>query len=472
MKQNNLNNYKHKSLIITGLGAFLATLDASIVNVSLPTISSELSTSMNMTGWVVISYSVAIVSLLLVFSALAEKKGFSFLYSNGFVIFLVGSLLCGISPNIYMLIFFRVFQGVGAAMLMACGPALITSSFPQNERGRGLSVIAMVVSVGLMTGPPLGGFITGLFGWRWIFFINIPVGLIGFFLTLKFLRNFPILNPERKISIPAAITLSATTLSIMLTILMFSRDTAYSELKYIMFFGSLLLIVLFLYFEKNRRTQLIGLDIFKNRLFAFSTVAMFLVFVSLASITVLMPFFLEHVKLFKPQEVGLLLMVIPICGFLISPLAGYMSDKIQPRFISTFGISLMLCGIYLLRFLNAETSSLHIILILILPGVGMALFTTPNTSVIMGSVQKSSLGVAAVINAATRTFGLALGVGLSMALFEYFENRYLFSGSDTINAFISSYRTVYYYIILIIIPGLLFSWYRGNRKTNKEDRGR
>ncbi|RKX18675.1 MAG: hypothetical protein DRP51_08745, partial [Candidatus Zixiibacteriota bacterium] len=275
-----------------------------------------------------------------------------------------------------------------------------------------------------------------------------------------------------KISIPAAITLSATTLSIMLTILMFSRDTAYSELKYIMFFGSLLLIVLFLYFEKNRRTQLIGLDIFKNRLFAFSTVAMFLVFVSLASITVLMPFFLEHVKLFKPQEVGLLLMVIPICGFLISPLAGYMSDKIQPRFISTFGISLMICGIYLLRFLNAETSSLHIILILILPGVGMALFTTPNTSVIMGSVQKSSLGVAAGINAATRTFGLALGVGLSMALFEYFENRYLFSGSDTINAFISSYRTVYYYIILIIIPGLLFSWYRGNRKTNKEDRGR
>ncbi len=469
MKQENTGTYKRKSLIITGLGAFLGTLDSSIVNVSLPTISNELSTTMNMTGWIVMSYSIAIVSLLLVFGALAEKKGFSFLYSNGFAIFLAGSFLCGISANIYFLILSRAFQGIGAAMLMATGPALITKSFPENERGRGLSVIAMVVSIGLMSGPPLGGFIIGLFGWRWIFFINIPVCLIGLILTLKFLRNFPIINPDRKISIPASLTLSLTMLTIMITILMFSREMIYSELKYILLFGSLFLFGLFLYFENNRRTQLIGLDVFKNRVFAFSTTAMFLVFVSLASITILMPFFLEHVKLFKPQDVGLFLMVIPICSFVISPIAGYLSDKIQPRFISTLGILLMLCGIYLLRYLDANTSSFHIILILALLGIGMALFSTPNTSAIMGSIHKTNLGVAAGINAATRTFGLALGVGLAMALFEFFQSRYILNGSDTINAFIGSYRMVYNYIILIIIPGLIFSWYRGNKKTNKND---
>ncbi len=471
MEQENTGTFKRKSLIITGLGAFLGTLDSSIVNVSLPTISNELSTTLNMTGWIVMSYSIAIVSLLLVFGALGEKKGFSFLYSNGFIIFLVGSFLCGISANIYFLILSRAFQGIGAAMLMACGPALITKSFPESERGRGLSVIAMVVSIGLMTGPPLGGFIIGLFGWRWIFFINIPVCLIGLILTIKFLRNFPVINPNRKISIPASLTLSITMLTIMITILMFSREMIYSELKYILLFGSLFLFGLFLYFEKNRRTQLIGLDIFKNRVFTFSTTAMFLVFVSLASITVLMPFFLENVKLFKPQEVGLFLMVIPICSLVISPIAGYLSDKIQPRFISTLGILIMLCGIYLLRYLDANTSSLRIILILVLPGTGMALFMTPNTSAIMGSVQKTTLGVAAGINAATRTFGLALGVGLAMALFEFFQSRYIFNSSDTINAFIGSYRMVYNYIILIIIPGLIFSWYRGNKKTNKDNPG-
>lgn len=471
MKQEKPNKYKRNSLIITGLGVFLGTLDSSIVNISLPTIGHELSAGMNLTGWIVMSYSIAVVSLLLVFGALAEKRGFSFLYSNGFVIFLVGSLLCGFSADIYILIISRAVQGVGAAMLMASGPALITQSFPENERGRGLSVITMVVSIGLMTGPPLGGFIIGLLGWRWIFFINIPVCLIGLFLSLKFLRNFPALNPKRKISIPASVTLTLTMLSIMATILLFGSDYVYAELKYLLLVVSFLLIGLFLYFENNRQTQLIGLDIFKNRLFSFSIIALFLIFVVLASITILMPFFLEIVKSFKPQEVGLFLMVIPICIFLISPIAGYLSDKTEPRYISTVGILFMLCGIFLLRYLDADTSPLQIILILVLPGIGMALFATPNSSAIMGASPKESLGVAAGIVAASRTFGLALGVGLSMALFSFFQSRYILSGSDSAKSFIDSYRMIYNYMFLILIPGLIFCWYRGKKKTNKDDRG-
>ncbi|MCP4705427.1 MAG: MFS transporter, partial [candidate division Zixibacteria bacterium] len=230
---------------------------------------------------------------------------------------------------------------------------------------------------------------------------------------------------------------------------------------------SILLIGLFIYFERNPKTQLIGFDIYKNRVFTFSTLAMFLVFISLASITILMPFFLEHVKLLKPHEVGLFLMVIPICSFVISPLAGYLSDKTESRYVSTFGILLMLMGIYFLTYLSAATSSLQIVLTLILPGAGMALFITPNTSVIMGSARKKSLGIAAGINAATRTLGLALGVGISMALFEFFQSRNVLINSDSIKAFVGSYQIVYYYIILLIIPALLFSWYRGNENANK-----
>ena len=202
------SRYKHKSLIITGLGTFMGTLDASIINVSLPTISRELETTVSMVGWVVLSYAIALFSLLMIFGALSEKKGYQFSYKYGYLIFMIGSVLCGFSVNIYMLIISRIIQGIGAALLVSVGPALITHSFPDSERGRGLSIIAMVVSVGLMLGPPLGGLIIGMAGWRWIFFVNVPVSLLGVYFTIRFIGDFPISDPGKKISIPGAGSLS------------------------------------------------------------------------------------------------------------------------------------------------------------------------------------------------------------------------------------------------------------------------
>jgi len=461
VNQAEATRYKYKALIITGLGTFLGTFDASVVNVSLPTISRELNSSVNIVGWVVLAYALTVISLLMVFGALAEKKGFQFSCRYGFGIFFLGSLTCGLAPNIYFLIGSRALQGLGAAMLIAVGPALVTKSFPDNERGRGLSIIAMVVSAGLLSGPPLGGMIIEAIGWRWVFWVNLPVCLLGFYLTGKYLKNFPISAPDKKISWPGAATLSLGLLLLMVSVMVFSRQ----GLPWALMVGGIILALTFLaafvYFENKPQTQLIGLDIFKNRVFSFSAAALLMVFISLSSVTVLMPFYLEQIKGFSPRDVGLYLMINPVCLLLMAPLAGYLADRFQARIISTIGTAIMAGGIYLIRLLNGDSSASDIMLVLAVMGIGMGFFSTPNTSTIMGSVPKRKLGSASGINATIRSLGISLGVALALALFEFYRIRFENSGLPAGQAFVEGFRSVYKYIIFIILAAMLFSFVRG-----------
>ncbi len=457
--------YKRKALLITGLGTFLGTLDSSIVNVSLPSITRDLNTTVNMVGWVIMSYAIIIISLLLVFGSISARKGFHYTYTYGFAIFMVGSFMCGLSINIYMLILCRVLQGVGAAMLMAVGPAMVTRSFPEKERGRGLSVIAMVVSVGLLLGPPLGGFIIGLAGWRWIFYVNIPVCIAGIYFTNRFIRDFPIEDPHKRIHVPGAIALAAGLMTMMMSLMLFSEEAiSKGGLIGILAF-SVLMFLLFFYFESKPDTKLIGLDIFKIRVFAFSGAAMLLVFISLASVTVLMPFYLERIKLLDPQHVGLYLSIVPICTLIMAPLAGYLSDKIQARFIATLGVLIMGTGLFLTGRLNGDSGFFEIARVLVLLGLGMGLFSTPNTSTMMGSVQRSQLGSASGLNATIRTLGITFGVGLAISIFGYFRSAGVESGLGETEAFLSGFNSVYNYIIYVIIAAMVFSWIRGNDKS-------
>ena len=466
-----LTRYKHKSLVITGIGTFMGTLDSSIVNVSLPTISRDLGTTIGTVGWVILSYAISLFSLLVVFGVVSEKKGFQFSYKYGFAIFLFGSALCGVSFDIHMLIISRVIQGVGAALLVAVGPALITRSFPESERGKGLSVIAMVVSTGLMLGPPLGGFLIALGGWRWIFFVNVPVCMAGIYLTNKYISDFPVTNPDRKISFLGAGSLSIGLLMLMISLLFYSRGLAGLTETIILTIISILLLMTFFYFENNPDTRLIGIGIFRNRVFAFSGLAMLMIFISLTSVTVLMPFYLEEIKSLKPEEVGLYLMIIPLCGFFMAPLSGYLSDKIQARIISTAGAALLMAGMLLVRQLGLDSRSTDVGLSLFIIGTGMGIFGTPNTSSIMGSVNKCQLGSASGILATIRTLGISLGVGLSIAIFSFFRASYAKANGDGAEAFIHGYKSVYSILILATLAAIFFSLVRG-RNLNSVRSGR
>jgi EmrB/QacA subfamily drug resistance transporter len=415
----------------------------------------------DLVAWAVLSYAIAVISFLMVFGALSEKKGYCLSYKYGFSIFIISSVLCGLAYNIYFLIFSRAVQGIGAALLIAVGPALLTRSFPPNERGRGLSVIAMVVSVGLMLGPPLGGFIVAAGGWRWIFFVNVPFGLIGIYFTEKYIRDFPIANPRRKIGLPGAFSLSAALLLFMITLSLYSRQVlGFHYLAGLLLLSSIFFF-LFLYFEGDPETRLIGLDIFRNRVFTFSGLSMMLVFISLSSVTVLMPFYLEQVKRFEPKDVGLILMIVPVCGFVMAPVAGYLADRIQARIISTIGIIIMAGGIYIVEHLSADSGLYIIITALFVIGVGMGIFSTPNTSSIMGAAKQNQLGAASGILATIRSLGLAFGVSLAIAIFNYYQSLSLRGGSDETAAFISGYRAVYKFIAIATLPAIIFSFVRG-----------
>jgi len=460
--------YRRKALIISGLSTFMATLDSSIVNVSLPTISRELNTTVNMVGWVILAYSIAVFSLLMIFGAVSEKKGYQFTYKYGFAIFMVGSGLCGLSLNIHMLIIARVIQGIGAALLISVGPAVITRSSPPEERGRALSIIAMVVSTGLMLGPPLGGFIIGLAGWRWIFWVNVPVCIYGFYFTIRYFSNFPISDPDKKISIPGAVFLSIGLLTMMISLLLFGQSDMEIIYIIVLLVVSVVFLLIFLYFESKPETSLIGIGIFKNRIFAFSGASMLLVFVSLISISVLMPFYLEEIKKFEPEKVGLILAIIPVCGFILATPAGYLADKFQAWIIASVGAALLVGAIVLMRLLDVASPLHQVLLPLLFAGVGMAIFSTPNTSTIMGSVKHFQLGSAAGILATIRTLGITLGAGLSVSFFSYFRQIGSEKYSDGTAAFMYGYRAVYHIIVFIIILAVILSLLRGrNRRPGR-----
>ncbi len=467
MTEHDVSKYKYQALLITGAGIFLGTLDSSIVNVSLPTISREMKTTIDMVGWVVLSYSITALSFLMVFGALSEKKGFRFSYKAGFSIFLVGSLLCGISQHIYMLIGARIIQGFGAALLMSVGPALITRTFPASERGRGLSVNAMVVSVGLMSGPPLGGLIISSIGWRWIFFVNIPVGLLGIYFTTKYIKDFPATDPTRKTSLPGAVSLSTAFLALMLAIMLYSKDAIRVPPMLALLVLSVAAWFLFFYFESRPDTRLVGLDIFKNRVFSFSGSSMLLVFVALSSVTILMPFYLEQIKNFTPDRVGFYLMTIPVSTFVMAPLAGYLADKVEARYISTLGIFLMLIGFMLIRRLGIDSTPFQIIAVLVLVGLGMGIFSTPNTSTIMGAVNRTQQGSASGIISTIRTLGMSLGVGMTIALFGIYKDRVGAEGLSEASRFVFGYNAVYGIMIFVILGAGVFSFIRGNNIRGK-----
>ncbi len=173
------NSYKWRAMFVVSIGVFMATLDGSIVNVALPTLTRYFSTNLNTIQWVLLSYLLTITTLLLTLGRLSDMYGKKYIFSAGILIFTIGSFFCSISTSAGQLIAFRVLQGIGAAMLMANGPAIITHVFPHTERGKALGLIGTVVSIGSMTGPALGGFLIDWIGWQSIFYINIPIGIFG-----------------------------------------------------------------------------------------------------------------------------------------------------------------------------------------------------------------------------------------------------------------------------------------------------
>ncbi len=403
-------------LAVIAIGTFMAPLDSSVVNIALPSITKSLNTTFGVVEWVVMSYLLIISSLLLTFGRMGDMYGHKRIYITGFGIFTVGSVLCGLAPNIAALIAFRVTQAVGAGMMMSMGPAIVTNITPPQERGRALGVTAVAVSVALATGPILGGFLTARFGWPSIFFINIPVGILAIFLSQRVI-------PETKghetqpFDIRGAVLFFIALIGILLP-LSYTEKLGWGN-PYLMagLFAGLALLILFVLVENRIKYPMVDMSLFKNKLFSMANLSALFNYIALFSTVIIMPFYLQQLRGLPPDQAGLLMIPMPLATMIVAPISGAISDRIDSRYLSSFGMAVVSLAMWMLSNLKVDSPQINIILALLLLGLGSGLFQTPNNSAIMGAVPPNRRGIASGLLASMRNVGMVLGVAISGAVF-------------------------------------------------------
>ena len=312
------------------------------------------------------------------------------------------------------LIGFRVLQGIGAALILALGLALVTEAFPPQERGRALGIAGSIVSIGIVTGPTLGGVIIENLSWHWIFFVNVPIGIVGTYLVW---RNIPATRPPggQAFDFGGAATLCLGLLGILLGLTTGQQEGFTSPQALGLFVFGIFFLLALLYIQRRHPQPIIDPVLFRNRLFTVNLVTGLLVFVGLGS-GVLIPFYLETVLGYSVQQVGLLLAVVPIALGIVSPISGVLSDRVGSRPISVLGLAVTLLGYLALSTLSTETTAVGFMLRYVLVGVGVGLFQSPNNSAMMGTAPRERLGVASGLLAMTRNLGQTVGIAVLGAL--------------------------------------------------------
>lgn len=406
----------------------MATLDLSIVNIALPTLTKELSSDLARVKWVVIIYLLMITCLLLPFGRLSDQKGRKNVFQLGFVVFILGSGLCGFAPNLTGLIISRILQAIGAAMLMANGPAIITQTFPATERGGALGTLAMIVSAGLISGPSLGGLLITTFGWRSIFWVNIPVGIMGTALVQKYVISDPLTRAKVPFDWAGALL---QTLLLVSFIIMFDPPNVsvlgslpFAVSRWVLAGGTLFLGAIFIKVEYEAKAPLFDLSLLNNRTFWTANLASFLMFVASSSVSILMPFFLEEMLKFPPHKAGTFMTAVPVSILIVAPIAGRLSDRFGSQELSFLGALLGALGLFGMagvfgEGLSGHVSTFGLVVALSTIGVATGLFQSPNNNAIMGSVPVHKLGVASALLATVRNLGLVTGTGLATSIFSW-----------------------------------------------------
>ena len=405
-------------LLAVGIGTFMAALDGSVVNTILPVIRTYFKSDIAGVEWAVIIYLLVVSSLLLTFGRLGDLQGNKRIYVSGFLIFIASSAVCGLSPTVSVLVIARGIQALGAAMLFANSPAILTKSFPPHQRGQVLGMQATMTYLGLTAGPSLGGWLTQNFGWRSVFYMNVPIGLLAFGLSMAFITNEKSATAStERFDWLGALLFGGGLIALLLGL---NEGQAWGWAS-VGILGSLLAAIIllgaFLWVEGHTSFPMLDLSLFRKRIFAASTTSAVLNYMSLYCVIFLMPFYLLQGRGFNPAEAGLLLTAQPIVMAIAAPISGLLSDRIGSRVLSTLGMAIMAVGLFLLSRLGPTSSNPTILISLAVTGLGTGIFISPNTSALLGSAPRQRQGIASGILATARNVGMVLGVGLAGAVF-------------------------------------------------------
>ncbi len=450
-------------LIAVGTGTFMSALDTSVVNTVLPVINQSFHSNIATVEWVVIVYLLLVSGMLPGFGRLGDLRGHKPVYIAGFVLFIASSLLCALSPTVFALIGARAVQSLAAAMLSANSPAILTKTFPSSERGKALGLQATMTYLGLITGPSLGGLLTDHFGWRSVFLINLPVGLIALLLSLRFI---PLDTPKKileRFDWPGALTFMGGLISLLLALNQGHEWGWTSPAILGLFALSLGLLGAFLWTESRAPTPMLDLSLFRSRSFTASISSAVLNYICVYSILFLMPFYLIQGRGMTPSQAGLLLTAQPIVMAIVAPISGTLSDSIGARLPGMTGMGFLAIGLYLLSKLNQASPAWAIALALAAAGLGIGTFISPNSNALMGSAPRHRQGIAAGLLATARNVGMVLGVGLSGAIF----TTVLAQGDASDSAILfKAVQVSFAIIILVALMGALTSAIRGKDQSN------
>ncbi len=459
-------DYGRKWLVMTAVasGTLLTTIDGNIVNIALPTLVRELGTTFAVIQWVVLSYLLTLATLMLSLGRLGDMTGKKSIYTAGFVVFTLGSVLCGLAPSVHWLIAFRVVQAVGGAMLLSLGMAIITEAFPPQERGRALGITGTFISVGIVVGPTLGGLILSLTTWHWIFLVNLPVGIVGTFLALRYIPATPA-QKRQQFDYGGAGALFVSLLGLLLALTVGQQSGFGDTAVLVLFAVWILFLLLFLRIESSAEQPMINLNLFRNQLFSINLITGFATFVAIAGIVILLPFYLENILGLATRRVGLLMAIVPLFLGVIAPLSGSLSDRYGTRPITLAGLIMLALGYGAMSTLSQTTTGPGFVLRLLPVGIGMGMFQSPNNSAVMGAVPRQRLGIASGLLAISRTLGQTTGIAMLGAFWAgrtmFYEGAVLIEGATAATA-VSQIRALHdtflFIVILILIALTLAGW--------------
>ena len=451
---------ERSALFVTTLTSFMGPFMISSVNVALPAIQDALGMDAVEMSWVATAYLLAMAVVLIPVGKIADIYGRKKVFLAGLIVYTIGSTAATVAGDIAWFLFLRVVQGVGAAMFVTTGMAILTSVFPARKRGRAIGIYVAAVYVGLSTGPFAGGLLTDHFGWRSIFAVMLPLGLVSIGVTHAFLKGEWADEGSRRLDVAGSLIYAAAILALVYGASILPSPTGVVLVPC----GVGGIVVFFL--QQRRSTEPVfevGL-FFDNRTFAFSSLAALLNYSATFALTFVMSLYLQYLKGMTPETAGMVLMAQPAVMAVFSPLAGRLSDRIEPRLLATAGMTLTAIGMGLFIRLDAGIPIIGIVANLILLGFGFALFSSPNMSAIMGAVDEKDYGIASAAVATMRLLGQMASMAVATMVLTLFVGHRAIVPANYAQ-FMTSARTIFAVSAVLCSVGIYFSMLRGRLRS-------
>lgn len=460
----NSSDIRKCALVIATMTSFLPPFMASSINIALPAIGAEFSMDAILLGWIATSYLLSAAVFMVPFGKIADIYGMKRVFFIGLLIFTASSLFAYFAPTCTILIGSRVLQGIGSAMIFGTGTAILVNVFPLQERGKILGINAAFVYLGLSLGPFLGGLLTNYFGWRSLFLINVPLGLIPLALGLWKLKGEWAGARGDSFDLVGSAVYSLMLVAVMFG---FSLLPAWQGAVLVLLGAATLLLLI--RWESGVACPVLDVALFKkNHVYAYSNLAALISYSATFAITFLLSLYLQYIKDLGPDQAGLIMLAQPAVMALLSPYTGKLSDRMEPRLVASAGMALTFVAVLAFVFLSAKTSLFFIVACLVTLGLGLALFTSPNTNAIMSSVEPRHYAVGSATLGTMRLVGQVASMSFAMMVFSFYLGAVEIT-PQYYPQFLAAVRVAFAVFSALCILGIFASLARG--KLRKGERG-